>query len=152
LVYLFLLIHRSIMSLKSKIPRFSNERGQGLAEYALIVSLVAIVVVSVLVLIGPQINNVYGQVNYALGYRAPSPLVSLAAERTGNEGNDATATLVVSSGLSITLTDSQSGQSQTLNCSGTCQHTFLAVGHLAGTVTATVDEFSLSAGYPPKNL
>ncbi len=139
------------MSLKSKIPQVSNERGQGLAEYALIVSFVAIVIVSVLVLIGPQINNVYGQVNYALGYRAPSPLVSLAATRTGMEGNDVTATLVVSSSVSVTMTDSQSGQSQTLNCSGTCQHTFLAVGHEAGTVTASAEEFTLSAGYPDKN-
>lgn len=138
------------MSLNCKISRFPNSRGQGLSEYALLLSLIAVVVVSVLILIGPRLGNVYSQVNYALGYRRPSPLASLSATRTGHEGNDVTATVAVSGGANLTLTDSQSGQSQSISCSNTCQVTFLAVGHLAGTVTATAEEHSLSDDYPNK--
>lgn len=138
------------MSLKSKIPRFPNRQGQGLSEYALVLSLVAIVVIAVLALLGPQVGNVFGRVNYALGYRAPSPLISLTASRTGMEGNDVTTTLNVSVAANVTLTDSQSGQSQSVSCSNSCLVTFLAAGHLAGTITSTTGEHSLSAGYPSK--
>ena len=40
----------------------SSERGQGLVEYALILVLVALVVLAVLLLIGPQIANVFSRV------------------------------------------------------------------------------------------
>ncbi len=43
------------------------ESGQGLVEYALILFLVAIVVVAVLVLLGPQIGSVFSSVVRALG-------------------------------------------------------------------------------------
>ena len=127
-----------------------DRRGQGLTEYALILTLVAVVIVTILALLGPQIGNVYAQVNYPLGYRPPSPLVAMTAVRFGMEGNDVEAILEVSVDLNVTFTDSQSGQSQSLSCSGTCQVIFLAVGHSEGTVTATSAEHSLSAGYPPK--
>ena len=44
-----------------------NERGQGLVEYALILVLVALVVIAVLLLIGPQIANVFSKVTNGLG-------------------------------------------------------------------------------------
>lgn len=44
-----------------------RESGQGLVEYALILFLVAIVVVAVLVLLGPQISTVFNSVVRALG-------------------------------------------------------------------------------------
>ncbi len=44
----------------------SNEDGQGLVEYALILVLVAIVVIVVLSILGPQIGNVFSQINEAL--------------------------------------------------------------------------------------
>jgi len=40
----------------------SREEGQGLVEYGLILILVAIVVVGVLTLLGPQIGNVFSRV------------------------------------------------------------------------------------------
>ena len=46
------------------------ESGQGLVEYALILFLVAIVVVAVLVLLGPQIGSIFTSVVRALGGRA----------------------------------------------------------------------------------
>ncbi len=44
-----------------------SESGQGLVEYALILFLVAIVVIAVLVLLGPQIGTVFTSVVRALG-------------------------------------------------------------------------------------
>jgi pilus assembly protein Flp/PilA len=44
-----------------------SESGQGLVEYALILFLVAIVVIAVLVLLGPQIGTVFSSVVRALG-------------------------------------------------------------------------------------
>ena len=46
------------------LPR---EEGQGLVEYALILVLVAIVVIAILALIGPQIANIFSQVTNGLG-------------------------------------------------------------------------------------
>lgn len=45
---------------------WSREDGQGLVEYALILVLVAIVVIAILALLGPQIGNVFSQIVYAL--------------------------------------------------------------------------------------
>jgi pilus assembly protein Flp/PilA len=40
-----------------------QSRGQGMLEYALIIALVAVVVIAALVLLGPQIANIFNQVN-----------------------------------------------------------------------------------------
>ena len=45
------------------LPR---EEGQGLVEYALILVLVAIVVIAILTLLGPQIGNVFSRVTSGL--------------------------------------------------------------------------------------
>jgi pilus assembly protein Flp/PilA len=44
-----------------------RENGQGLVEYALVLVLVAIVVIAILTLLGPQIGNVFSRIVYALG-------------------------------------------------------------------------------------
>lgn len=43
-----------------------REEGQGLVEYALILVLVAIVVIAILTLLGPQIGNVFSRVTSGL--------------------------------------------------------------------------------------
>jgi pilus assembly protein Flp/PilA len=43
-----------------------REEGQGLVEYALILVLVAIVVIAILTLLGPQIANIFSRVTNAL--------------------------------------------------------------------------------------
>lgn len=43
-----------------------REEGQGLVEYALILVLVAIVVIAILTLLGPQIGAAFSSVNTAL--------------------------------------------------------------------------------------
>ena len=45
------------------LPR---EEGQGLVEYALILVLVAVVVIAILTLLGPQIGNVFSQITNGL--------------------------------------------------------------------------------------
>jgi pilus assembly protein Flp/PilA len=46
------------------LPR---EEGQGLVEYALILVLVAIVVIAILLLLGPQIANVFSRITNGIG-------------------------------------------------------------------------------------
>jgi pilus assembly protein Flp/PilA len=41
-------------------------RGQALVEYALILVLVALAAIVVLILLGPQIGNVFSQITYVL--------------------------------------------------------------------------------------
>jgi pilus assembly protein Flp/PilA len=43
-----------------------REGGQGLVEYALILVLVAIVVIAILALMGPQIGNAFSQIIFQL--------------------------------------------------------------------------------------
>lgn len=42
------------------------ERGQGLVEYSLIIALVAIVVIAILVLMGPQIGAIFSTITNGL--------------------------------------------------------------------------------------
>jgi pilus assembly protein Flp/PilA len=42
--------------------RLPREKGQGLVEYALILVLVAIVVIAVLALLGPEIANIFSDI------------------------------------------------------------------------------------------
>jgi pilus assembly protein Flp/PilA len=44
-----------------------KEKGQGLVEYALIIVLVSIVVIAALLLLGPQISNVFNTITNTLG-------------------------------------------------------------------------------------
>jgi pilus assembly protein Flp/PilA len=44
----------------------SSQRGQGLVEYALIIALVAIVVIAILVLMGPQIGDIFSTITNGL--------------------------------------------------------------------------------------
>lgn len=43
-----------------------EEQGQGLTEYAVILALVAVVVVAILVVLGPQVANLYSRVTSGL--------------------------------------------------------------------------------------
>lgn len=43
-----------------------GQQGQGLVEYAFIIALVAIVVVAILVLMGPQIGNIFSAITGAV--------------------------------------------------------------------------------------
>lgn len=43
-----------------------GQKGQGLVEYSLIIALVAIVVIAILVLMGPQIGNIFSAITHGL--------------------------------------------------------------------------------------
>lgn len=44
-----------------------NQAGQGLVEYALILVLVAIVVIAILAILGPEIGNIFSRITGGLG-------------------------------------------------------------------------------------
>jgi len=128
----------------------SREKGQGLVEYALILVLVAIVVIGVLLILGPQVGSIFSMVNTAL---KGGTLVSVSPERRGGgHGNDVDVTVTVFRATTVTVTDSQSGQTANLSCSNTCTHTFTGIPN-AGEITATTSEGdSITVGYPAKLL
>lgn len=43
-----------------------GQKGQGLVEYSLIIALVAIVVIAILVLMGPQISQIFSTITHGL--------------------------------------------------------------------------------------
>lgn len=43
-----------------------QERGQGLVEYAIILSFVALVVIAIVRLLGPRVGNIFSSVNSSL--------------------------------------------------------------------------------------
>ncbi len=54
-------------SLMKKVKGFvSNEEGQGLVEYALLLALIAIIVIVALTLLGKKVNNVYQNIGDSL--------------------------------------------------------------------------------------
>lgn len=46
----------------------NREEGQGLVEYAIVLVLVAVVVIAILTLLGPQIGNLYSRINNDLPF------------------------------------------------------------------------------------
>jgi pilus assembly protein Flp/PilA len=44
----------------------NREEGQGLVEYALVLVLVAVVIIAILTLLGPQIGNVFSRITGGL--------------------------------------------------------------------------------------
>lgn len=57
--------------MKEKI--LDRTRGQGLVEYALILTLVAVVVIAVLALLGPSVGNVFSMIVIAFTMGDPEP-------------------------------------------------------------------------------
>ncbi len=52
----------NLKNLTTRIRESQNEKGQGLVEYALILVLVAIVVIAILLVLGPTVSGVFGEV------------------------------------------------------------------------------------------
>jgi len=57
---------KMMVALNAYVAGLQKEEGQGLAEYALIIVLVSIAVVTALGLVGTQINTVFGDIEDAL--------------------------------------------------------------------------------------
>ena len=130
----------------------TTEKGQGLVEYSLILVFVAVVVISVLLTLGPQVGRVFSRVVTVLNLVDGGVISSVSAERTGGgNGNDVVVSITVSTNTSVTVDDSQSGQVKTATCNGSCSVTLTGVGDAAGTATVTADAGGTkAAGYPTK--
>jgi pilus assembly protein Flp/PilA len=44
----------------------SKEQGQGLVEYAIIISLVALIVIAVMWMLGPEVGNTYSSISNSI--------------------------------------------------------------------------------------
>jgi hypothetical protein len=126
-----------------------GQQGQGLVEYAVILVLVVIGVVISLMSFSITIGNVL--YNPIIEQFDKGPLLGIIAQRAGyGNGNDVIVTITVSGTTSVTVTDSQSGQTVSTACTGTCQVTLIGVGHEHGTVTVTGGIDTGTARYPPQ--
>ena len=136
----------------------SDERGQGLVEYALILVLVAIVVIGVLRVLGPVVGEVFSQVTAALNLENPlAPdssdiITDVQVARTGASNNHVNVTITVSTNTTVTIDDSQNAATiSNQPCNGSCTYTLIGVGANSGTATVTdADGGSVSRIYPPK--
>lgn len=54
----------------------SSEAGQGLLEYGLVLVLVAVAVVAILAILGPQIGNIFSTINSCVPPTAACPYVN----------------------------------------------------------------------------
>ncbi|MFN2451594.1 MAG: Flp family type IVb pilin [Candidatus Dormibacteria bacterium] len=61
---LYLRLREAIVSAKDREE--SDEEGQGMVEYALILVLIAVVVIVILTVVGKQVNNVFSNVSNGL--------------------------------------------------------------------------------------
>lgn len=53
-------------SVRPQSHRPAAQQGQGLVEYALVLVLVAVVVIAILTMLGPQIGNVFSRISFTL--------------------------------------------------------------------------------------
>lgn len=60
------MLYQAYFMLKNFLGKFSQEEGQGLVEYALILVFIAIVVIAVLELLGPEVAAIYTDIREAL--------------------------------------------------------------------------------------
>ena len=131
----------------------SNEKGQGLVEYALILVLVAIVVIAILLVLGPTVSQVYCEVANGLQPGTCGIVISVTAERKPPPNdNHLKVTITVSESDSITVSDSQNGGSTTTTCNTpSCEVTLNGVGANAGTITVEDSEGkTTTVSYPAK--
>ncbi len=85
------------------------ETGQGLVEYALILVLVAVVVIAVLLLLGPQIGQVFSQAVCGLGGGCDVVVITRADYNAGNHELHLDATSDGGYNPAVTLTASPGG-------------------------------------------
>lgn len=127
--------HIEIMFNKKSLSR---EEGQGLVEYALILVLVAVVVIAVLMLLGPQINQAFCQVANVLQRGTCGVISTVQASRDAGVSSNARINVTVSEETTVTVAVDGKG-SQDKNCTpSSCpEFTFSNVSAGTGfTVTA----------------
>ncbi|MFZ1396435.1 MAG: hypothetical protein WAS33_06050 [Candidatus Promineifilaceae bacterium] len=140
----------------------NRKDGQGLVEYALILVLVAVIVIAILTLLGPQVGNVFSRVVHGLdgasatggggGGGGPTPTGNVTSVNALRGGTDVVVQVQVSAAVTVTAVDSQSGQTVSTNCNLACNISLPNVGPNAGTVTVTASGGnSMTDTYPAQN-
>ena len=131
-----------------------DTKGQGLVEYALLLVLVAVVVVGILAVLGPQVGNVFSQVTNSMGVVASGngggggtgTITSASFQVRG--GDTVVVTVTVSDNpTTITLSDSQGGADVTVSCPGACQPSITVGGDDDGVITVTAAN-TVQVNYP----
>ena len=103
-----------------KERRQAEEQGQGLVEYALLLVLVAVVVIGVLMLLGPRVASIFGNIACALDLGSDIKTAAI-----DHNGSDLTVTVHVARPTTITISGDVSGGGA---CSGpTCSYPFSGV-------------------------
>jgi pilus assembly protein Flp/PilA len=95
----------------------SDERGQGLVEYALILVLVAIVVIAILLQLGPTVGQVYCTIANALQPGSCGPIVSVSASRQNPNLVKVTVQVSETTEISVSMV---SGNGSVANSPQTC--------------------------------
>lgn len=54
------------LSILNRLPHDRDERGQGLAEYALILALIAIIAIAALIFLGGEISSILSSIGMAI--------------------------------------------------------------------------------------
>jgi hypothetical protein len=116
-----------------------DQVGQGLAEYAMGISLIAIIAVLALVLLGPAVGELLETVRNQLG--TAGIITGVIAERTGyGEGNTVHVTVGVTRPTTVLVRDEASSESaEPVVCRGSCLIILAGVGPEAGTVSITTE-------------
>lgn len=140
----------------------SPQKGQGLVEYALILVLVAVIVIAILTLLGPQVGNVFSRVVNGLGGASATnggsggggttPVANITSVTAFRGGGTVVVQVQVSAEVMVTAVDSQSGQSVSANCNLACNISLPNVGPNAGSVTVSAaGGNSMAVTYPAQN-
>ena len=126
-----------------KRPYEEQESGQGLVEYALVLTLVAIVVIGILTFLGPIVGNVYANIGEVLD---GGPITQVAAARVHGQSGHVKVTVTVSQESEVTF--ELDGQTRTRTCNGQCEHTFTRASEGSGQVHITAGDDEAIVLYP----
>lgn len=127
----------------------SDERGQGLVEYALILVLVAIVVIGVLLVLGPTVGRVYCRVANTLHPGSCGAIASYEVKH--NSTLKITATVTKPATVTVTLQDSSYGEkTKSQSCTpSSCEPITFGSGEISsgsGVITTEHDDY-ITFGY-----
>jgi hypothetical protein len=116
-----------------------DEVGQGLAEDAVGVSLIAVLALLGLALLGPAVGELVEAIGHQLG--TSGIITGVIAERTGHEqGNTVHVTVGVTRETTLTVRDESTGETAgPVRCQGSCLVILAGVGPDAGSVMITTE-------------
>lgn len=117
----------------------NDQVGQGLAEYAISVSLIAAFALVALMLLGPAVGELLDAVAQQLG--TPGIITGVIAERVGHgQGNTLHVTVGVTRDTNVAVRDEPSGETVgPIKCQGSCLIILAGISPEAGVVSVTTE-------------